>query len=143
MAGQALGHEASGSQVSRPSMEPLPHTTAQSLSLAALQPLGQQPSSDRHWVSCPASMQWAVQVPASTRVSSVQPCIGQVCGQVVSGSHSSPGSSVPLPHWLVQSRSLAAVQPSGQHSSPSTQVDCWPAETQTAAQVPSLYSRCI
>ena len=88
-------------------------------------------------------MQWARQVPASTRASSVQPCIGQVCGQVVSGSHSSPGSSVPLPHWLVQSRSLAAVQPSGQHSSPSTQVDCRPAETQTAAQVPSLFSRCI
>ena len=75
--------------------------------------------------------------------SSVHPCIGQVCGQVVSGSHSSPGSVVPLPHWEVQSRSFTAVQPAGQHSSPSMHDDCVPAGTHTAAQVPSLFSRCF
>ena len=41
---QLVGHDPGGSQVSPPSRMPLPQLAEQSLSLAALQPVGQQPS---------------------------------------------------------------------------------------------------
>ena len=81
-----------------------------------------------------------MQVPASCSRRIVQPTIGQLCTQPVTGSQLSPASTTPLPHVAVQSRSLAAVQPGGQHSSPLTQVVCSSAFTQAAAQVPAFVS---
>jgi hypothetical protein len=59
-AGQAVGQEASGSQVSFASLTPLPHTIRQSLSSLPLQPAGQQPSFDLHIDSWPDSTHMAL-----------------------------------------------------------------------------------
>ncbi len=61
--GHDAGHEVSGSQVSPLSTAPLPHAGVQSVSLLALQPLGQQPSPFWHTVWVPAGWHWAKQVP--------------------------------------------------------------------------------
>jgi hypothetical protein len=50
-AGQPVGQEERGSQVSLPSLVPLPHMTAQSSSSPTVQPAGQQPSPGLHAVS--------------------------------------------------------------------------------------------
>ena len=52
------------SQSSVPSTTPLPHIALQSVSLALVQPAGQQPSPFTHIVCVPAAAQAAWQVPA-------------------------------------------------------------------------------
>jgi hypothetical protein len=118
-AGQAVGQLASGSQVSLTSLVPLSQTARQSRSWLAVQPGGQQPSSEVQAVSFPVSTQMALQVaalPSSSKV--VQPRPGQTVGQLPRGSHCSAASTTPLPHSGLQSMSLAAVHPTGQQPSP-------------------------
>ena len=45
----------------------------------------------------------------------------QLCGQLLGGSHFSPGSTTLFPHCALQSLSLVASQPLGQQPSPSSQ----------------------
>ena len=97
-AGQAVGHVDRGSQVSIPSLTPLSHLMAQSRSLLALHPAGQQPSSETQDVSMPLATHVAVQVAADPcNENLVHPRLGQVVGQEPGGSHCSPVSTTPLP----------------------------------------------
>jgi hypothetical protein len=117
-AGQVVGQELRGSQVSAPSLAPLPQATEQSSSSLPVQPSGQQPSPLLHIVSFPASWQTDVHCSAlPSNVNFVHPRDGQLAGQEVGGSQTSMGSTTPLPHWGWQSGSLAPVQPAGQQPS--------------------------
>jgi hypothetical protein len=125
MAGQDVG-QASGpvpvpSHSSSPSLTPLPQSGWQSLSLVALQRLaGQQPSSFLHMFSTPAATHWALQVPGMLSVNLSQTIMGQLMGQVESGSHCSPVSTRSLPQTAPQSTSMFAavwLQPPGQQLS--------------------------
>jgi hypothetical protein len=104
-------------------MRPLPHP-AQSASLIAVQPAGQQLSPLVPHAIVPAltHSRWHP-VPWSARM--VQPWFGHDVGQPCP-SHFSPGSSTPLPQTAEQLLSLFALQPAGQQPSPPTQVICMP-----------------
>ncbi len=114
-----LGHGMpGGSQVSAPSIRPLPHP-AQSLSVAAVQFMAQQPSPPTH-----SLMVCVVQAKLQFAALPIEPLIVQAfvsvqelgAGQELGGSQVSPGSGRPLPQpW--QSLSMAAEQPGGQQLS--------------------------
>ena len=118
---QPMGGQADGqlpSQVSPASMTPLPQRGAQSLSLVALQPVGQQPSEKAQVACVPSSAQRAVQaaaVPVSLR--RAQPLHGHEAGQLDGGSQASPLSTTPLPQRGAQSPSLVASHAGGQQPS--------------------------
>jgi hypothetical protein len=118
-----LGHDVGHivpSHSSPGSSTPLPHTAEQLLSLTALQAVGQHASLLAQLVCVPDVWHcaWHVPPPASER--SVQPTCGQVIGHDESGSHVSPTSTMPLPHWAGQSTSRfegEVLQPGGQQPS--------------------------
>jgi len=135
------GHEVAQlpSQVSPGSSLPLPQVTAQSLSVVASQPAGQQPSPFAQVVCIPLFTHWASQVVGlPCRVRSWHPMAEHFEGQLP--SHSSVPSTMPLPHIAPQSVSLALVQPGGQQPSPFRHMVCIPTATQAAWQVPSPVS---
>jgi hypothetical protein len=86
----------------------------------ALAPGAQQPSPETAAVI--ATLLHATLQPEPTRESVVQALLSShVVGQLLSGSHVSPGSTISLPHTPLQSVSLVALQPEAQHPSPATQ----------------------
>jgi hypothetical protein len=97
----------------------------QSLSLADVQPVGQQ-KSDREPEQAvigtcrQAELQWAGS-PVSCSLVQGSPSSGQVVGQVVGGSQVSPAPIRPSPQRGPQSESVATVQPGGQQPSSSRQ----------------------
>jgi hypothetical protein len=98
IAGQAVGQLASGSQVSDPSLTPLSHLVAQSLSVVALQPGGQHPSLALQVVSGAISMHRAVHVAAEPSIMKrAHARFGQLDGQLPGGSHCSPVSIAEFP----------------------------------------------
>jgi len=105
------------SQVSPVSTMPLPQVAEQSLSLLALQPLGQQPSPLTQAVTC-VCVHTALQVAAEPVIASVVQAfpslqsVGQFRSQV------SLPSTTPLPQVELQSESLLLLQPAGQQPSP-------------------------
>lgn len=111
----------------------------QSLSVAALQPVGQQKSDlEPEQVvigTCrQAASQWAGS-PVSCSFVQGSPSSGQVVGQVVGGSQVSPAPIRPSPQTGWQSESVAALQPGGQQPSSSRQAvsaSCWQARVQPA-----------
>ncbi len=112
-----LGQLEGGSQVSDPVSTRLPQP-AHSPSLMPEHPLGQQPSPLRQAVTGLCE-QTTLQVSgAPAMVSLVQELPSeQEAGQLLGGSQVSGPSSLPLPQ-PVQSASVAARQPLGQHPSP-------------------------
>jgi hypothetical protein len=144
MAGHEVGQLVSGSHVSPQvaSIWPLPQVQLQSLSVAVVQPDGQQPSPDAQVVCGPSSTHLAVQlaaVPVSLRF--VHPIGAQVVGQLPGGSQLSPASTTPLPQEATQSLSLVALQPGGQQPSPLMHAVCRRSSTHWAVQVPGLATR--
>ncbi len=108
------------SQVSLPSTRPLPQEAEQSLSVATLQPAGQQPSP---WTQAVTGsyVQRALQLAAAPVIASrvqARPSLHEV-GQLP--SQTSPGSGVPLPQRGWQSESVSVEQPTGQQPSLSMQ----------------------
>jgi len=109
------------SQVSDGSTMPLPHVEEQSLSFAAVHPLGQHPSPLAHAVRG-VLVHWkehASTVPVEPSVVQAFPSsqeVGQLPSQV------SPASTVPLPQVAEQSLSVPLVQAEGQQPSADTQV---------------------
>jgi hypothetical protein len=98
------GHELGGSQVSPASSLPLPQPT-QSLSVAAVQPPGQQPSLLAQLV-----MIWCVQLSVQDDALPAVPSMVQLLASLqlssahmLGGSHVSPASLVPLPQVGEQS----------------------------------------
>jgi hypothetical protein len=136
LAGQLPSH------FSPASTAPLPHLGVQSLSLFALHVGGQQPSPGVQTVCVPSSTQAAVQA-AELPVSFffMHAVHGHVVGQLEGGSHFSPASTAPLPHFGTQSLSVLALQAGGQQPSPSVQALMSVSSTQRAWQVPPLTSR--
>jgi hypothetical protein len=135
MGGQALGQEPSGSQVSphTASTAPLPQTHSQSLSLALVQPMGQQESPLTQASCLPASTHFELQVredPSS--FCRVQPICGHMVGQLSAGSQVSPASTSMLPQVVRQSLSLLASQALGQQPSPFTHSVSIPSSTHSA-----------
>jgi hypothetical protein len=132
-----VGHWPGGSQLSPASTTPLPQVAGQSLSLLALQPGGQQPSPPMHVVCSRSFTHWAVQVPGLATRRSMHPSGAHDCGQLSSGSQTSPhaASTTPLPHEQLQSLSSASVHPAGQQASPDSHAVWLPASTHTALQV--------
>jgi hypothetical protein len=122
MAGQVVGQVESGSQVSPASLTLLPHMTPQSLSLALLQPGGQQSSPGMHVVCKRSFTHWALHVPSLINLRSWHSIARQAVGQEANGSQVSPLSLMPLSQTAVQSASLPAWQPGGQQPSPGMQV---------------------
>src|SRR5262249_2407676 len=129
-----------GSQVSPASTTPLPHFAAQSLSLLALQAAGQQPSPGTHAACTPLSTHWAWQVLPLTTRRSWQPTLGQLAGQLDSGSQVSwqALSTTPLPQTQAQSLSLPLLQPDGQQPSPDAQAVWSVSSTHLAVQVAAV-----
>jgi len=126
--GQVVGQVAGGSQVSPAPMWPSPQVGSQSLSVAAVQPAGQQPSLSRQATTAkcvhPRVQSWieplamsVVQASASSQVRAQAPGMPAV----IARSHCSLASTTPSPHMTKQSVSVAAVQPAGQQWSPSAQ----------------------
>jgi hypothetical protein len=135
------------SQLSLGSSTPFPHEAEQSLSLFALQPVGQQPSPPTHW-DTGEWLQEAEQLPPLSRMSFVQgflssQSVGQAPGWPagILVSQLSLGSSFPSPQELEQSLSPPAwVQPAGQQPSAGLHAVIG-ACVQEAEQVPPLESR--
>jgi hypothetical protein len=97
----------------------------QSLSLPAVQPVGQQESRVAPeqavigiWRQAALHVSREPTIRSSVHGS---PSSGQTDGQVFRGSQSSPAPSFPSPHTGAQSLSLAAPQPAGQQPSLATQ----------------------
>ncbi len=109
------------SQVSPASMTPFPQLAEQSESLLAEQAAGQQPSPcsqlDTVWW-LQATLQLATE-PVSASTVQELPSL-QLAGQLP--SQVSPASMTPFPQLAEQSESVRALQPAGQHPSPSVQV---------------------
>ena len=96
---------------------------SQSLSFAAVQPLGQQPSLFVHALIGGyehIELHMAA-LPVSTSRVQALPSL-QLLGQVPMGSHVSPDSTTPFPHDGEQSLSEVALHPAGQHPSPPTHI---------------------
>jgi len=111
------------SQVSPASTTLLPQKPPQSLSVAEVQPEGQQPSPLLHMVMG-SKVQAALHIIAlPVRVSVVQalPSLHTV-GQLAP-SQVSPASTTPLPHIAMQSLSLLLVHDEGQHPSSLAQAE--------------------
>src|SRR5690349_3731618 len=117
---QLVLHEPGGSHVSPGSVTPLPQAREQSLSVLALQPAGQQPSSLLHWVTC-WRRQAAVQLAALPVIESMVQALpsSHVVGHEPGGSQVSPASTTWFPQLVEQSLSRLALQPAGQQPSPS------------------------
>ena len=128
------------SQVSKPSTTPLPQEAEQSLSVALVQLLGQQPSPLTQRVMSlmtQAASQLAALPLTDSAVQAELSAQEASVGQLSLGSQSSPGSRMVLPQTGSQSSSSAAEQPSPQQPSPFTH-SARGAVTQAAAQsVPS------
>jgi hypothetical protein len=130
------------SQRSPGSTTPSPQTAGQSLSSAASQPGGQQPSPGAHAPIGRVTQRalHAAAVPSSS--TTVQaPSDGQAVGQlapgVVPSSQLSLGpSTTPFPHAGAQSGSTANVAPGGQQPSPASGA-VMGTNTQAASQVPA------
>jgi hypothetical protein len=115
---QLVGQDDTGSQVSPNSTTPLSHTGAQSLSVLALHPAGQQLSPLIQAVI--GVWQTAVQfaaLPSSVSSVHASPSSVQLVGQDAGGSQVSPYSTAPLPQVTQQLMSLLALQLAGQHPS--------------------------
>jgi hypothetical protein len=119
---QAAGQEDGGSQVSPGSTTEFPQLAEQSVSFAASQPAGQQPSPPAH-AEMGAKLQATLQLAAlPVRVSAVQLLpSSQAAGHKEGGSQVSPGSTTEFPQLAEQSVSLTASQPEGQQPSPPVQ----------------------
>jgi hypothetical protein len=70
----------------------------------------------------------------------VQPWLGHDEGHVPDGSHCSPDSITPFPHFGTQSESLVALQFDGQQPSLDTHAVCCLSLTHSAVQMPALTS---
>ncbi len=116
---QLAGQVSGGSQVSPVSTKPSPQLEEQSLSVAGVQPGGQQPSSWSHSVMM-LKLQLTLQLSAlPVMISTVQATrSSQVVGQVPGGSQVSPYSMALLPQLTEQSSSMVLSQPGGQQPSP-------------------------
>jgi hypothetical protein len=126
-----------GSQVSPRSTTPLPQLGAQSLSLLALQPDGQQPSLLAQAVCMPAFTHATLHIAAvPVRLRSWQPIAGQVVGQLP--SQVSPLSTMPLPQRTAQSASVVLLQVLGQQASPAVHAVVTVVFTQCASQLAAL-----
>jgi len=126
--GQVVGQVVLGSQVSPAPTCLSPHLPAQSLSLSALQPGGQQPSSFMQptmgaWVQRRVQLALDPLARSVVQASSSSQVRAQAPGSpaVIARSQASPASTAPSPQTGVQSGSLAAVQPAGQQLSPEVQ----------------------
>lgn len=106
IAGHREGQVARGSQVSLGSLTPSPQRTLQSVSLAVLQPGGQQSSPDWQAVCSRSLMHWALQVSGFASLRSWHSLAGQVEGHEAKGSQVSPLSLTPLSQAALQSASL-------------------------------------
>jgi hypothetical protein len=113
------------SQVSFGWTTPSPQVDEQSGSVAAVQPLGQQPSLAALQLEMGVSTQVAEQsllLPVSAVWRHADSEGGQLVGQaplpMAILSQVSPGSTTPSPHVAGQSVSVACVAPDGQHPSP-------------------------
>ena len=123
MQGLPSSHELgqSPSHVSPLSRTPFPHTALQSVSFVELAPTGQQPSPPLRSVIWTVLHSISQPEPLSTRRAHPAPPLQlAVVGQ--SPSHFSSASRMPLPHFGLQSLSMFAFAPPGQHPSPSTAV---------------------
>jgi hypothetical protein len=130
------------SQVSPGSTIPSPQRGWQSLSLALVQPAGQQPSPFAQAVCTPSSTQLAVQAAADPiSFFRMHPFHMQVAGQLDGGSQVSPDSTAPLPHLGLQSLSTLALHAAGQQPSPAVHAVCTVSSTHWAWQVPPLTRR--
>jgi len=135
------GEEVAVSQVSQgTSTTPLPQMAAQSESMPACAPGGQQPSPLR-MVVVGTKEHRAVQLPASIRMSSVQgtpseQLLAQLPGpSAMATSHCSPGSRIPSPQVAGQSGSDAASQPLGQQPSAAAEHPSTGSATQLTEQL--------
>jgi hypothetical protein len=119
---QLVGQLDAGSHVSPVSTTPLPHLTAQSVSLVLLHPEGQHPSPLLQ-VLIVVNVHLAVHAAAlPVSVSVVQALLSlQEVGQLETGSQVSPVSMTAFPHFGAQSVSLVLLQLEGQHPSPPLQ----------------------
>jgi hypothetical protein len=122
------------------STTPFPQAAAQSESIPAWAPGGQQPSPFRS-AAVGTNTQRAWQVSASTRRSSVQGTpLAQLRGQlpapaVMAVSHASPASRRPFPQLIPQSGSLSGMQPAGQQPSETREQAAVGCGTHTAEQL--------
>ncbi len=147
-------HALGGSQVSPRSTTPFPQVAEQLLSLLASQPPGQQPSPLAQ-VEMVCRAHATLQLRALPVIMSIVhefPSL-HVVGQVLCGSHVSPGSSAPLPQLAEQSLSLLALQPGGQQPSPrrhwvivwrvqaEVQLSALPVSMSTVQALPSLHAK--
>jgi len=111
---QLVGHDAFGSQVSFASIAPLPHEARQSLSLFALQPVGQQPSPFVQAVMSDVAhcaLQFADEPVSRSFVHALLSL--HAVGHELAGSQVSFGSMLLSPHEAEQSLSLALFPPAG------------------------------
>jgi len=92
------------SQVSPGSMTALPQEAEQSVSLLWLQPGGQQPSPDWHWLTGPC-VQETEQLPAEPVLVSVVQALPSLQSTAQLPSQVSEPSTIPLPHVAEQSLS--------------------------------------
>jgi hypothetical protein len=121
---QLVGHGFSalfGSHASPASIVPLPQLAEQSLSVAFVQPAGQQPSPGMQ-LSIGCIVHCDVHAAGSPTTTAFKHMFADrhvtAVGHISTGSHASPASIVPLPQLERQSVSLFASAPSGQQPSP-------------------------
>jgi hypothetical protein len=146
LAGQAVGHDVTGSQVSPASTTLLPQVAEQSTSRFAAEVLhsgGQHPSMVVPEQGTATVLQRALQVGAlPVKVVTCQQAAGMQLagvGQVLGGSQVSPAflSTTPSPQ-PAQSMSVAAVQPTGQQRSMAAVWQVFGVLEQTTLQVAAL-----
>jgi hypothetical protein len=142
--GQRVGQVLGGSQVSPAPTCLSPHCGAQSRSVAAEQPGGQQPSSDRQpvigwWTQARVHASVEPDAKSSVHASSSSQVRGHApaAPAVIARSQVSPASTAPSPQMTAQSLSFPGEQPAGQHWSPPVQAVMGVA-TQAALHAPAL-----
>jgi hypothetical protein len=119
---QLAGQLLDGSQVSPESTTLLPQVAEQSVSLALLHPVGQQPSPATQVVMAlklHATLQLLALPVIWSRVHALPS--SHAAGQDVAGSQVSPESTAPLPQVAEQSESLPELHAAGQQPSPPVQ----------------------
>jgi hypothetical protein len=126
--GQMVGQLPGGSHVSPIPTRPSLHAGAQSPSVSAVHPDGQQPSPARHPVMRMCEqlrVQASTEPPATSTVHASRSSheLGQAPGlpAVIRRSQVSKAPTTPSPQMTEQSESLAVVQPTGQQPSPEAQ----------------------
>jgi hypothetical protein len=126
--GQVVGQVLGGSQVSPAPARLSPHCGLQSLSVAAVQPSGQQPSSERQpaigwWMQAREHPSGDPDAKSSVQALPSSQVRGQAPGRpaVIARSQLSLSPTTPSPQMAAQSESVAIVQPVGQQPSPSAQ----------------------